>query len=318
MRRALIGVLGPIGRRGPSRRIAWRAAFSVLLIAASPAVAQRAAAAAKPAPGAKGGAKTACLAAHEDALSLLTQKKPHAARDKFVACSRVECPTVVRKECGEQLAAAEKDAPTVALEARDEAGMDSTAVKVTMDGAPIAERLTGSAVDVEPGEHVFRFERADGQSIEQRVLVVEGEKNRKVVADFASLVPKPPPPSGETGPAPPHEPKKIPLLAYVAGGVGLVGIGGFVFFAASGKGAENRLASSCNPNCSNDQLSPVKRDYLFADIALVIGVVAAATAVILAWPALTDGPQGNRTASISAARNAPPPWMPRVRIRALP
>ncbi|MDB5218169.1 MAG: uncharacterized protein JWO86_6096 [Myxococcaceae bacterium] len=300
--------MGPFGQIG---RFGLVAAFTMVVLAASPALAQRGGAK----PPAKGGAKAACLAAHEEATSLLTQKKPHAAHDKFVMCARVECPTVVRKECGEQLAVVEKDAPTVALEAHDESGADTTAVKVTLDGAALTERLTGSAVDVEPGEHVFRFERGDGKSIEQKVLVVEGEKNRKVVADFASLVPKPPP--GDGHPVTPHEAKKIPVLAYVAGGVGIVGLGGFALFALTGKGAEKDLASSCNPNCTNDQLSPVKRDYLFADISLVIGVVAAATAVILAWPALTDGASSSTTASI-AARNAPPPWMPRIKVRALP
>lgn len=312
MRGSLIDRIDRIDRIG---RFGSIAAFSLVVLAASPALAQRAGA--KPAPAAKGGAKAACLAAHEEATTLLTQNKPHAAHDKFVVCARSECPTVVRKECGDQLVAVEKDAPTVALEARDEAGADTTAVKVTMDGSPLAERLTGSAVDVEPGEHVFRFERADGKSIEQKVLVVEGDKNRKVVADFASLVPRPPLGGGDSRPVTPHEPKKIPVLAYVAGGVGIIGLGGFTLFALTGKGAEKDLASSCNPNCTNDQLSSVKRDYLFADISLVIGVVAAATAVILAWPALTDGASSTTTASI-ARRSAAPPWMPRIKVRALP
>jgi hypothetical protein len=285
------------------------AAFTVAVLAAASAEAAP--------PANKGSAKAACLAAHEEATLLLTQKKPHAAHDKFVTCARTECPTVVRKECGEQLAIVEKDAPTVALEARDESGADTTAVKVTIDGRSATDRLTGSAIDVEPGEHVLRFERADGKSIEQKVLVVEGEKNRKVVADFATLVPKPPPAAGDVAPAPPREPKKIPVLAYVVGAVGVVGLGGFGFFALTGKGAEKDLASSCNPNCSNDQLSPVKRDYLIADISLTVGVVALVTAVILAWPALTDGAPSSTTASI-ARRRAPPPWMPRIAVRALP
>lgn len=288
------------------------------MLAVSPAIAQRSpAGAAKAAPSGKGGAKAACLAAHEEATALLTQKKPHAAHDKFVACARAECPTVVRKECGEQLAIVEKDAPTVALEARDEAGMDTTTVNVSMDGSTIADRLTGAALDVEPGEHVFRFERGDGTSIELKVLVVEGEKNRKVVADFATLVPKPPPGGGDSAPVAPHEPKKIPVLAYVAGGIGLAGAGGFAFFALTGKSAEKDLASSCNPNCSNERLRPVKRDYLFADISLAVGIVGVVTAVILAWPALTDSAPSSASASI-ARRSAPPPWMPRIKVRRSP
>ena len=260
-------------------------------------------------PAKSGGAKAACLAAHEEAVALRAQKKPHAAREKFVACARVECPTVVRKECGEQLALVEKDVPTVVLEAHDESGADTTAVKVSMDGGPIASRLTGAAVDVEPGEHLFRFEREGGTAIEQRVLVVEGEKNRKVVADFASLVPRPPP--GDTTLPASRESKSVPVLAYVVGGVAIAGFGSFAFFALSGKGSENELASSCSPGCSDDQLAPVKRDYLIADVSLGIGVVAAAAAVLLALPALG----GSSKASASAL--PPPPWMPRVTVRAL-
>lgn len=266
------------------------------------------AAAAPPAkPG--GGAKTACLASHEEALALRSQKKPHAALEKFVACARVECPTVVRKECGEQVALVEKDAPTVVLEARDESGADTTAVKVSMDGNAIASRLTGAAVDVEPGEHLFRFERASGKAIEQRVLVVEGEKNRKVVAEFAPPVAKPPP--GESGPPPsPHESKHVPVVAYIVGGVAVLGLGSFAFFALSGKGAEKDLASSCSPSCSDDQLAPVKRDYLIADVSLGIGLVAAVVTAVLVLPALTDSP------AVSARLGSPPPWMPRVTVRA--
>ena len=277
----------------------------VALVALAPAPAS----AAPPKPG--GGAKTACLAAHEEALALRAQKKPHAAREKFVACARIECPTVVRKECGEQVALVEKDAPTVVLEARDELGADTMAVNVSMDGSPIAPRLTGAAVDVEPGEHLFRFEREGGKAIEQRVLIVEGDKNRKVVAEFASLVAKPP--AGETV-VPPHEPKKVPVIAYVLGGVSLAAVGSFAYFALSGKGAENDLGSSCSPNCSDADLSPVKRDYLIADVSLGIGIALAAVTVLLSLPALTDSGAASTSA---ASRRSPPPWMPRVTVRAL-
>lgn len=292
----------------------------VLAVVALPAVAGVAlvvpaiatAAPAKPATS----AKAVCIAAHEEAQSLRSQKKLHAARAKFVACARAECPIVVRKECVEQLALVEKDAPTVVLEARDDNGLGAADVKVSIDGISIGDRLTGTAVDVEPGEHLFAFERADGKSLEQRVLVAEGDKNRKVIGDFSTLVPKPiaPPPHGE-GVDPPREPKTVPTLAYVAGGVGVLGASSFAFFALTGKSGEKDLASSCGPSCKDDDLSSVKRDYLIADISLVIGVAALAAAVVLAWPALTDS--SKTTASINRKR-APAPWMPLVRVRTAP
>lgn len=253
--------------------------------------------------------KARCIAAHEAGQELRGDKKPHAAREKFVQCARSECPLVLRKECTELLASVEKDAPTVALEAKDDAGNDTADVKVTMDGEVVATRLTGTALDVEPGEHVFTFEREDGKKIEQRVLVVEGDKNKKIVADYSALVPKPPPPSGGAEPrvAPPPERKPIPVGSWIAGGVAAAALGSFAFFAISGKGDEHDLAGSCSPRCTDAEVAPVKRDYLVADVSLGVAVVAAAVAVVLALPSLGS------TARVEPVRAAPPPWLPRVR-----
>jgi hypothetical protein len=249
----------------------------------------------------------ACIAAHEEAQSLRGQKKLHAAHEKFVACARQECPSAVRKECAEQLSQLDKDAPTVALEARDDDGNDTTAVTVSLDGTPIADRLTGIAIDVDPGEHVFRFARADGKSIEQKILVVEGEKNRKVVGDFSTLVPKKPPP-----PPPPPQvvaPKKsLSPFVFVMGGVALVGAGSFAYFAATGKTKEHDLARTCSPHCTDSDVEPVKTKYLVADISLGVAVVATALAVVLALPSL-----GSDTESVQTAQK---PWLPKVRLKA--
>lgn len=259
----------------------------------------------KPSP--KAAARQQCIAAHEEALALRGDKKLHAAHDRFVACARNECPAVVRKECVEQLGATEKDAPTVALEARDAAGNAAPDVKVSVDGNVVAERLTGAAIDVEPGEHTFHFERGDDKVIDVKVLVVEGEKNRKVLADFGTLEPK-----DETATPPPKTSRAVPVPSLVLGGVAVLALGSFTYFAVSGKSNESDLAGSCGPRCTDDQVSPVKTSYLAADLSLVIGIAAAAAAVVLAWPAITGAP------AAKAASLAPAPWMPRVKVRGLP
>lgn len=257
---------------------------------------------------AKTSPKAACVAAHEAGQTLRTQNKPHAAREKFVACARTECPVVLRKECGEQIDAMEAIAPSVALEARDEQGMSDPAVKVSIDGKVVAEKLTGGSIDVEPGDHTIRFERGDGKVIEQTVLVASGEKNRKVVAEFASLVPKPPPQEGAPAQGPAPE-RRVPALAYVSGGVALAALGSFAFFAVHGKSTEDDLAGRCAPSCTADDVRPVQRDYLVADVSLGVAVVAAAVAVVLALPALVA------PAKVQTARISDRPWMPRVRMR---
>jgi hypothetical protein len=259
-------------------------------------------------------AKEQCVAAHEEAQSLRVQKKLHAARVKYVVCARVECPLVLRKECTEQIGAMDAVAPTITADARGDSGASDADVRVSLDAQLVAERLTGAAIPIEPGEHVLRFERArDGKTLEERLLVVEGEKNRKVVADFRAGSGRTSPPSGErTGGEKQGASEKpafarIPVLAWVAGGVAVAGAGSFAFFSLSGRDAEGDLAKQCAPSCTEDAVSPVKRDYLLADVSLVVTVVAAAAAVVLALPSFNV----TKTASTTSA----PPWMPVVRVK---
>jgi hypothetical protein len=278
-------------RRKQASRLAVVSAAIVLL--ATPADAKL--------PNAGGGnSKAACVAAHEAGQSLRTQKKLHAAHDRFVACAKTECPIVLRKECTEQMEQLAATAPTVALEAIDDKGMGDDQVKVSLDGAVITDRLTGAALPVEPGEHVFSFERAsDHKVIEQRVLVVEGDKNKKIVADYQALLPKPPPVKDST--RTPSEEKRIPVLAYVAGGVAAIGLGSFVVFSLTGRGQESDLASGCSPHCSLNDVAPVKRDYLIGDVSLGVAIVAVAAAVVLALPALSSS-QAHTTATAKLRR----------------
>ena len=254
-------------------------------------------------------AKQACVAAHEEAQKHRVQKKLHAARERYVACARAECPLVLRKECSEQLDQMEEAAPTIVLEALDDRGSSDAQVKVTVDGELVGERLTGGAIPVEPGEHVVVFERAsDGKRLEQRVLVVEGEKNRKVVADYQTLAPKPPE-ADSNGARPPEAATTVPVVAFVAGGIALAGLGSFAFFSLSGMGTEDDLAKRCAPRCADDDVAAVKRDYAIADVSLAVSVIAAAAAVVLAMPALASS---RHTAAIQT--RTPPPWMPRPRV----
>jgi hypothetical protein len=250
-----------------------------------------------------------CVAAHEGGLSLREQKMPHAAHGKFVACAHAECPVVVRKECVDQLAAVEREGPTVVLEAHDEDGSDTTAVRVTIDGAPLADRLTGTGTNVEPGEHVFRFEPVNGNPVEVRAVVAEGDKNRKIVALFGAASKSTSSPTERSG-IPSATSRRIPPLALAIGGVALAGLGSFATFAVVGWDKESTLSTSCSPRCTDAELSPVKSSYLIADVSLVVGVVAATAAVLLALPSLRGAPQNAAHVALG-----PPPWIPKLAVR---
>ena len=53
----------------------------------------------------------------------------------------------------------------------------------------------------------------------------------------------------------------------------------FSYFAVTGKSLEHDRASSCSPRCSPEAISPIKRDYAIADVALGVGIVTAGLAV---------------------------------------
>jgi hypothetical protein len=80
--------------------------------------------------------------------------------------------------------------------------------------------------------------------------------------------------------------RPVPVLVYPLLGVGVVGIGGFVGFGLAGKAEQRRLERDCAPNCTESDLSTMRRRYLIADISAAVGVgaVVGATVVYLFRP----------------------------------
>jgi hypothetical protein len=96
----------------------------------------------------------------------------------MLRCSAASCPAVVRDDCIKAATQLDAAVPTVVFEVHDATGNETSAVRVTMDGKALADSLTGTALDVDPGDHVFRFETASG-TLERHFVIHEGEKNRR-------------------------------------------------------------------------------------------------------------------------------------------
>ncbi len=74
--------------------------------------------------------------------------------------------------------------PTVVFSATGADGHDVIGARVTLDGQGAAERVTGEAIALDPGEHVASCE-ADGlPRVEVRFVATQGEKNRAVHFTF--------------------------------------------------------------------------------------------------------------------------------------
>jgi hypothetical protein len=153
---------------------------------------------------------------------------------------------------------------------------------VSVDGVLAAERLDGRPIELDPGEHVVRFERPSSAAIERRIVVAEGEKARVVRVDIA--------PAPVPVPAPaPEQPRPMPWTFYVLGGVGLLSLGGFAAFGLAGLHGEQGL-EDCSPNCSSARIDAVRQDYIVADVFLAVSVVALGAATIVALTRPSPGP----------------------------
>lgn len=222
-----------------------------------------------------GGEETeACVAAHLTAQRLRRDGRLRAAKESLVACSRSSCPQVLVEECGPWLREVEQTLPSIVFEAVGPDGLDVADARVLIDGEVLVERLDGKAVEVDPGEHVLRYERAGWPSIEQMVLIREGDKGRRVAVRF------------EKAPAPAQEPVSLPrptpLIAYGLAGLGVVGVGLFATMGAVGLSQRNDLDDlGCKPSCATSDVDDVRRAFLIGDIALATGVAAIGAAVVV-------------------------------------
>ena len=231
------------------------------------------------APAANADEKDACVAAHSSGQVSRNEGKLRAARAKFLTCANERCPPLVRRDCTQWHQEISEAEPTIVFEVHDPHDVEVTDVKIGVDGEPLADRITGVAHELDPGEHTLRFELATGEVLEEKIVARAGEKNRRIVV----RAPPAPSPQVVTAPPPPPQPEQpshgVPTLAYVFGGVAVVGLGVFTGFSLIGLSKESDLRSSCAPFCAQSEIDSARRDYLVGDIGLGVAVVAAAATV---------------------------------------
>lgn len=202
----------------------------------------------------------------------------------FRACSASQCPKVVRSDCAKALAQLEESQPSIVVAAQDSSGADLQGVRVQIDGRAVTSRLDGSPIAVDPGEHSFDFAAEGYPAIAQKLVIRVSEKNRLVRVTFQSPVKepvKPPPPAKPEEPRPAEGGGGAPVLAYILGGVGVLGLGSFAYFGLTSKSELQDLRSSCAPFCDQGQLDDVKTKMLVADVSLGVGIVALGAAAVL-------------------------------------
>ncbi len=184
--------------------------------------------------------------------------------------------------------------------------------RLERDGVPLGRPAWGVATPVDPGEHVLR---ATASGYEPTVVEIQVEPAAGTTRVVIPMLKKmgdvepagPVAPSGRQVEAEPSEKASNRTLAYVAGGVGLVGLGVGSYFGlrAMSKRADAEEAcpgSPCSDKAGVDANDAAKTSANISNIGLGVGVLGVGAAVVL-W--LTDPGARESGADQAGIRLAP-------------
>lgn len=233
----------------------------------------------KPAPDkpAAGPDKAACIQAFDEGQDLRKEGKLLGARDKLLACASPSCPKLVRADCLKAAESIEGEVPSIVVKVQRD-GVDATDATITIDAKPVP--LDGKPLLLDPGPHTVLVTVAGLPPTKQTVVLATGEKNRVVTVTMepSKATPSQPPPVGPVAPTTPAASR--PVWPWFALGLGAVALGGSAILGLGARSDYQRLEGSCAPRCDDGEVSSVRRRFLFADLALGVGVVAVGFGVV--------------------------------------
>lgn len=220
--------------------------------------------------------KATCLGAYESAQTSKNGGKLRAARGKLLVCIEPECPALLRADCATWLAEVDRAMPTVIVVARS-AGKALSDARVSVDDEPLAESLTGTPLEVDPGTRVFRVESPGHAPAQASLTIRSGEKNRVLELE---LTPRAAPTRSASGP---------PVASIVLAGVGAVGLVSFSYFGLRGLDRRSELGA-CKGRCADTDVDAVRADFVAADMSLAISALAFSGAAYLYFARSNEQP----------------------------
>ncbi len=256
-----------------------------------------------------------CISANEAAQDLRQAGRLREARKKLARCASASCPGPIRNDCAARFAEVEAATPTLVLEVRDDAGNDMSEVRVKIDGRTLAERLDGTPLAIDPGEHRLTFESRGMTTAEKTIIVHEGYKSwhERIALSAAPVVtrgeparsPAPGRAAAATVEAPPGgsatQPfaaaralaNSIPPFAIVAFGVGAVGFALGIATGIAGESKHDTLEGECQmnggcPASAQGDINGFNTLNTLSTIGYVVGAVALAGGFVL-WIATPNG-----------------------------
>jgi len=230
-----------------------------------------------------GDEKLACVAAADAAQQQRSAGKLLQARASLQICARDVCPGLVRSDCTRWLSEVEGSVPTIVLRAQDRRGQDLFDVKVWLDGSPIADKIDGFPIEVDPGQHVLSCERPGSKKLRQEIVIRTGDRNRTISLLLEDVEPLQPPilvPQEKSGLA------RVSPAVWVFAGIGVAAAGTGTYFGLRALSDRNALERECAPHCDPSRLDPIRTKINIADISFGVAILSAgvATYFLLAPP----------------------------------
>src|SRR5262249_41347971 len=132
------------------------------------------------------------------------------AKELLLACAKPACGTFLSQKCAAKYMQLDADIPSIVPLVTDDTGMPRVDVQVAMDGELLVSKLDGVALPVDPGMHEFSFSSNNNVFATQKILVIQGQRNRPVAvalptADRFGLAPVAPPSELEAKTAKPRD-----------------------------------------------------------------------------------------------------------------
>ena len=245
-------------------------------------------------------ALSACISANETSIQRRTEHRLLDARTQALKCATDACPALLRDACKHRVEQVNAVLPSIVFAVKDPSGVD-VAVKVTMDGRPV-EGQQGTAIAADPGEHTFVFAVTGQPPIEKKLILREGDKDRREPIVIGAL-----PGPGPTTDVPARAVTTTPLAgsrpgadtgtsrwssqktyALVASGIGVAGVGMGALFGFMAQSSWSHSKTECSSPGDCPQHAQAVSDHdsasssaTVATIALIAGGAAVAAGAVL-------------------------------------
>jgi hypothetical protein len=252
-----------------------------------------------------------CMAAYRSAQDSEQSGQLREARASWATCAKAVCGDFLQKECASHFTQLGSDIPSVVPFVTDAAGEPRADVQLRVDGELFASQLDGRALQINPGLHEFAFSTQAGVFATQKLMILQGQRNRLVSASLPAAnkrahkriamasdkpshdgAPDPaaseqtghdaddPWAAGETSAegdrADGDSGRSLTLpLALAGAGLAAGGVGSLLVYWGR---ADNLQLSNCTPNCPKGSVDHIRRLYLAGDIAIGVGAAAVVAA----------------------------------------